>query len=61
MDKCTPDELKNAAEDLQHWAHRHPNVVKAEPDIVKDVVSARDKAFKKYQQVSESPRKRDGR
>lgn len=53
MEKCDPQELKDAAEDLQGWIHRHPDVVKTEPDIVKSVIAARDRAIERYQTVTE--------
>ena len=53
MSKCTPEKLKDAADDLQGWLSRHEEVSRVEPEITKTVIDARDKAYKKWRQVSE--------
>ncbi len=50
--KLDPEELHEAAEDLQGWLHRHPGVVKAEPEITRHVIQARDLAERKYREVT---------
>ena len=53
MSKCTPEKLKDAADDLHGWLIRHEEVSRVEPEITKTVIDARDKAYKKWRQVSE--------
>jgi len=37
MNKCSPEKLKDAADDLQGWLHRHQDVVRVEPEITRMV------------------------
>jgi len=52
MNKCSPEKLKDAADDLQGWLHRHQDVVRVEPEITRMVTAARDKAYEKWRRVS---------
>ena len=53
MQKCNPEEVRELSEDLQGVLHRHPDAVRANPDIADDIVHARDKAAAKYRQITE--------
>ena len=50
--KADPKDLRAWAEDLQGTLQRHPDAVKANPDITADVIRARDKAFKRFEEVT---------
>lgn len=51
--KADPEDLKNLAEDLQGALQRHPDAVRANPDIATDIVRVRDKMQKRYEEVTE--------
>jgi hypothetical protein len=53
MNKCTPDKLKAAADDLSTWIVRHCDVIRVEPEIAKIVFEARDRAYRKWVAVTE--------
>ncbi len=52
--KLNPEQLREAAQDLQGWLHRHPDVAKAEPEITRHVIQARDLAERRYRAVSDA-------
>lgn len=49
--KVDPEKLKKFADDCRWVIAKNPEIVQAEPEMIKDVVSARDKADKKYAEV----------
>lgn len=51
--KIKPEELRKLADDLRWVIAKNSDVMQSEPDIAKDIVNARDKAQKKYQEVSQ--------
>jgi hypothetical protein len=51
--KSDPEDLKNLSEDLHGALHRHPDAIRANPDIAADIIKARDKAAKRYEEVTE--------
>lgn len=51
--KGNPEDLYHLGEDLRGVIHRHEDAVKNNPDIAKDIISARDKAIERYRQVTE--------
>jgi hypothetical protein len=53
MNKCTPEKLKAAADDLSAWIIRHGDVIRVEPEIAKIVFEARDRAYRKWSAVTE--------
>jgi len=59
--KGDPEDLRNLAEDLRGCIKRHDDAIRHNPDIATDIIKARDKAFKRYEEVTESryPKKLD--
>lgn len=51
--KADPEDLRLLAEDLKGAIQRHPDAIRANPDIASDLVKVRDRAFKRYEQVTE--------
>lgn len=52
-EKADLEDLKNLGEDLRGVIQRHPDAVRHNPDITKDIVSARDKAIQRYKEITE--------
>ena len=51
--KANPEDVRNLAEDLQGALQRHPDAVRANPDIADDIVKVRDKTIARYNKVAE--------
>ena len=51
--KADPEDLRNLAEDLKGAIQRHSDAIRANPDIASDLVKVRDKAFKRYDEITE--------
>ena len=52
--KSDPEDLRNLAEDLKGCIQRHPDAIRANPDIATDIVKARDLAEAKYRRITEN-------
>lgn len=53
MQKGNLDDLKNLGEDLKGCVDRHPDALRANPDLQIDLIKLRDKAQARYEQVAE--------
>jgi hypothetical protein len=51
--KDDPEDLRRLAEDLQGSLQRHSDAVRNNPDIATDIVKVRDRAIRRYEEVSE--------
>lgn len=51
--KGDPEDIKNLAEDLHGALHRHNDACKNNPDLQTELVKLRDKAYRRYEEVSE--------
>lgn len=55
MSKGNLKDLGDLAEDIKGCIQRHPDALKHNPDLQTDLVNARDKAMKRYSDISDKP------
>lgn len=51
--KADPEDLHKLAEDVKGCIQRHPDAIRANPDIASDLIKVRDKIYKRYEEVTE--------
>jgi hypothetical protein len=59
MTKANPADLRAFGDDLDKCIHDHPDTIQHNPDLARDVMKARDEAYRRHDKVTERPRSYD--